>query len=637
VDVYRIGVSLVMTHNVTQALALIGPQLLGMHTTVQGINQNFAGWATALGGVAGVLAGGAIAKGLIDIAKHGGAVNHELELMKIAGMSVAEIQSASAQAMKTSSDNLTTTYSENMKHLRELRFAFGDGKQAESHLTEVTKANTILNAVLSKHNVIGQQDQVWELVKSLEMKGLTASGGEFSSYVNAMTKVVEATGGKVTPAMFQSAFKYGRVSTLGWDESFIAGALPRLMQDWATGSGTGGTGSGGPGNALMTGFRQMVTGRMDKQSAQMMVELGFGRQVEKTRFRPAHVEVNDGLSRQFVRNPYEAIQSMMPAIMKKYGNDPDVLVKKLGELFPVRTFGAAATQFALQGRAMLGANSPYEKDIKLQHGAMDMLPAFQELAKNDYPTVLAEFNKQWTNMLEVLGSEAMKPGGPVLTALAGLASMFNQISQYAKANPEQVKLILEILAGVAAVLVVAGGIALASLVAVPLAISAVVVAIGAFIAIEWDTFKNIFNGIVEAFKMLMEYLSTVPGKIKGLFSPYAPGPDGRASPYPSIPQFSTGKPETRPDVPSFGEYMKGLLNPYSVPSSRDPMKMPMNFMPNTAQPEKQQFAFSLNVDGTVLGQTVADILTQKATFSTSAPSPNGLAMWTGGDHNFGTV
>ena len=55
-----------------------------------------------------MLAVSEIAKGLTAIAKAGGAVNHQLELMKSAGMSAADQQAAMAAAMATSNNVLTT-------------------------------------------------------------------------------------------------------------------------------------------------------------------------------------------------------------------------------------------------------------------------------------------------------------------------------------------------------------------------------------------------------------------------------------------------------------------------------------------------------------------------------------------------
>jgi hypothetical protein len=139
-DQYRIGVSIALANGVSPVLATIMRDMLAMSARVKNIETGFAGWGKALGGVALILGGAEMVRGLVAIAKHGGVVNHQLELMKIAGMSNAEIQAATAQAMTTSGNVLTTTLSENLAHIRELRYAFGETSTAMEHLNEISKA-----------------------------------------------------------------------------------------------------------------------------------------------------------------------------------------------------------------------------------------------------------------------------------------------------------------------------------------------------------------------------------------------------------------------------------------------------------------------------------------------------------------
>jgi hypothetical protein len=59
-DAYRIGVAIVLANGVSPVLAIIGKDLLGLNTSVKAIEKNFGGWATALLGVGGILAGATI-------------------------------------------------------------------------------------------------------------------------------------------------------------------------------------------------------------------------------------------------------------------------------------------------------------------------------------------------------------------------------------------------------------------------------------------------------------------------------------------------------------------------------------------------------------------------------------------------
>lgn len=381
-DVYRIGVSIGLVNNVSSVLAIISRDLLGLQAPLGQITKGFEAWKPALLGVVGVLAGGKIVEGLVDIAKHGGEVNHQLELMKIAGMTNADMRDLMTQAMATSGNVLTTTLSENLKHLRELRYAFGDTATAAQYLGDVSKANAILGAVKG-----GGKDEVWELVKSLEQKGETVDPKSFLSYIDTMTKVVQATGGRVTPQMFQSTFKYGRTATLGWDEFFVGGALPRLIQSMASTGGGGGSGTGGPGNALMSAFGEIGRGQVTKQSAEEFARLGLGTAQHIAGSASSHLDV---ASRDlFMRDPYEWVQqTLMPALSAKGVTDNNRILAEIAQLFPNRTAGQVITEMALQGRFHEGANSPFEKNIRLQHGAMG-LGGYDELIKHDYPTIFS--------------------------------------------------------------------------------------------------------------------------------------------------------------------------------------------------------------------------------------------------------
>ena len=597
-DVYRIAVSIALSNGVSPVLAIIGRDLLGLKTSIGQVEQGFSKWATAIGGVAAVLGGSMMLKGLEDLAKHGGDVNHQLELMKIAGMENGEIQASVAQAMKTSGTVMTTTLSENLAHIRELRYAFGDTSVAMSHMDEVSKANMILNAVKGNS---GNQDQVWELVKSLEGKGLTFDPEQFSSYVNTMTKVVEATGGKVTPQMFMSTFKYGRTATLGWDEEFVGGALPRLIQSMASSGGGGGAGTGGPGNALMSAFAKIVQGQMSKTAAEEFQRMGLGSAKHIEGSEESQIEGGIKGRDQFMTNPYEWVQkTLMPALAARGITNQNDIVSEISKMFPVRTASQVITEMALQGRFHEGENSPFEKDTRLQHGAMGLASAADELSKHDYPTVLKEFNQQWTNMLQTLGSPLMAPGGPVLGAMAGLTATMNSMSQFAGANPEAVKYIAYAIGAIGVALVAIGGIALGTLVGIPAAITGIVAAVIALGALEWDKVRGYLLAFNQAITDFIHWLGSIADKVKGLFSGVG---GGNSDPL-----------------------KKGL-------DDANKNYVPMRFTPGSNQPKPQPISLSLNVDGRTLAQSMSEQLESLYGFPTTAPSSNGWQGFRSPDDN----
>lgn len=499
--------SIALSNGMSPVLAIISRDLLGVHSKVKDIEKGFGRWALAAGGAAGVIGGVAMFGALAKLAQKGSEVNHQLELMKIQGAGAAEIQQASAAAMAVSGKVLTTTYAENLKHLRELKYAFGDMPDAMRYLETVSKSNAILNAMNGGKGA-GGRDQVWELVKSLEQKGLTAKPEEFQSYVDQMTKAVVASGGKVTPAAFFAAFKYGRTAMLGWDETFISQYLPRLIQSMSTGNGGGG-GSGGPGNALMSAFAKVVQGQMPKKAAEMFAEYGLAQVSHiKGSSQSTVGAVKD--AETFMHNPYEWVQStLIPALAAKGVNTPEKIIDVISKMFPVRTASQIVTEMALQGRAILGDHSPFEKDAKLQRAAFDQRMSYDELIKGDYDTVMKSFHAQWEHLQQVVGAPLTEPGGPLVSAMAHITSLMNSMAQFAGAHPEGVKIAIDAIAALATSLVVVGLAALAAAIAPLVGAGAVLVAIAAGLAalaaLNWDKILK----FVDLIKRLLQFAGII--------------------------------------------------------------------------------------------------------------------------------
>lgn len=489
VNPYKIAVHIALTNGMSSVLAKLSKEILGINTKVKDIEKTFGKWSYAVGGTAAIMGGVAIFGGLFKVAKAGSEVNHELELMKIQGMQVTEIHEASAKAMQVSGAVLTSTYADNLRHIRELRYAFGDTPDATKYLEDVTKSNAVLNAVKG-----GGKDQVWELVKSLEQKGLTADPEAFSSYVSQMTKAVVASGGKVTPAQFFSAFKYGRTAMLGWNETFITQFLPRLIQSMSTGGGGGG--SGGPGNALMSAFAKVVQGQMPKTAAEEFHRMGL------TPGGIAHIkgssqtQIVGGITGKdlFQQDPYAWVQQiLMPALAKHGITSQNQIIEEISRMFPVRTASQIISEMGLQGSYQLGDQSPFEKDARLQREAFDQRMSYDELIKNDYDTMMGAFHAQWKTFNQVVGAPLSAPGGPLVRVLGAFTSLMNSASRLAQENPEVIEVVAAALAVLATAAVVAGltavGVALAGMVTIGPALVGVAAGITA-IAVAFGLMKD---------------------------------------------------------------------------------------------------------------------------------------------------
>lgn len=512
-DVWKIGVAMSLTNGMSPVIAIIAADVLGLKGKVNEVEAAFKAWKPAIMGAIGVLTGSAMIAGVAKLAGYGSEVNHQLELMKTAGMANVEIQQAMAQAMKTSRDVQTTTYAGNLEHIRELRYAFGQTAEANQFLSGVSQSNAILNAVKG-----GGHDQVWELVKSLEQKGLTTNPQEFMDYVNRMTQVVEATGGKVTPAMFMQSIKYGRTAALGWDEDFIVGALPRLIQSMS-GGGSGG-GRAGPGNALMSAFAKVVQGQIERKAAEEFNRLGLA-----TDYHPikgsSQAMVNITGAKQFAANPYEWVQTvLMPALKANGITSQTDVIQEISRLFQVRTASQVITEMGLQGRFAQGAQSPFEKDIRLQKGAMGMAPSFAELSMKDYPTILKEFDAQFSSLLQVIGGPAMQMAIPVMK---NMSDALTSLTTFASAHPTGVKVVVDAVTAIGAAIIALGAAALVGAAIqivgpVAAAWAAISAGVAMLAALNWKAVSAAFDGIYNAITAFINKIEALAKAVGGFFA-----------------------------------------------------------------------------------------------------------------------
>lgn len=571
-------------------LALIGIKLKATTAQVEYMGVALKGLGSAL-----VVVG--IVKAFEDIAKAGGAVNHQLEMMKTIGMTTSETLASNAQANLTAFEVPTTHLSENLKHLQEIRYIMGDSNTANKYLSDLSRINDVISNIDGRN-----KDSIFDLAKSLEMKNLTPDPKEFMAYANAMEQVIKASGGKITAQQFRSAIQYGRVAAQGWDKSFIEGPLGRMVQEYSAGGGGGaGGGSGGPGNALMSMSAALIQGKMTKTSAAVWEELGFN--------NPRYVGIDKEHGRDLMMsNPYEWVQKyLMPALSAKGITDNNAIISKISELFGVRTAAGIVANMALGGSAHVPGvnaegkpNSPFEKDIGLNKLAMEGQPAYGELIKNDYPMIMKAFTAEWTHFMEVFGSEMMKPGGVVITSMAGLVSAFSSLNKFFTDNPKAIDALLIALAGIGAAfaaLAVTALITVMSMLApgglIIVAIAGLVAAFSALAALNWDKIKAVAS--------VIDYI----GNIKIV-------PDWM------MPHNWVAPPT--PQKQSF--YGSGPTGPSIIPA---------NFNPGEKKQILQPIQMQLNVDGRLLAQAVTEAIEDLTQHPVGSASSNHWTSFAGAD------
>src|SRR5579884_2011920 len=269
-EAYKVGVTLALQNQVSGVLGFIARDFVKVDYAAKRLQGTLK--EIKLLGLSGAIVGGVgfLGLGLIGKAvKPASEYVHQLQLANAAGMSQLEIAKATRAAWQATGTVMTTTATQNVAAIRELRMVFGDTQRAIEHMPTVQRLQSVLQSVRGG----GAHDEAYTVAKALEMKGSVKDVGQFDTAADLMTKAIIASGGKVGAQDFLSTFKYGRAATIGWDERFTYGILPTLIQEMKSSGGTGG--AGGPGNALMSAYSAVVGGTIPQKSLKVWQSLGM--------------------------------------------------------------------------------------------------------------------------------------------------------------------------------------------------------------------------------------------------------------------------------------------------------------------------------------------------------------------------
>lgn len=477
-DVYKIGIQIAMQNNVSGVIQLIQKQLLHLNSTVTKVAQNLGRLKLAIAGAATAYVGVEIFKGLNDLARHGEKYTHQLELMKDAGMKALEVQQAISAANRVSSEVPTSTPTENLETIRELRMALASAdvrpggkadpaqatKEAIAHLATFQKITGEMSSILSKNGQpFDGKSQAYELAKAAEMLGLTQDPKKFDAVLEGWSQAITASGGKLQGSDFFSTVKYLRGGGQSMTMEFLTRIMPSLMQEMKTGKGSGQ--GGGAGNPLASMFAEVVGGQVSNKTVDALKQLHmidlskvtFTRGGWVKRLAPGAI-TGSNLEAQ---NPFEFVRDVLEPHLKKYTHyldknaqgellHPGELRAMIAAVFPNRVAQQIASMMLTQQNRIAG-------DRALMESAMLINPAYDELVRHD--PVLAR-QAMW-EQLDRLQTDIGKAISPMVTGgIYKLAKAFAYLSEVVERHPVRTKVILEVAAAAAAILVVLGGLAM---------------------------------------------------------------------------------------------------------------------------------------------------------------------------------
>ncbi|MDZ5448959.1 hypothetical protein [Labrys sp. ZIDIC5] len=429
-DVYKIGVQLALTGNMSAALAGIASQLIDIDNKTTSLMSKWEKLGTnlklAVGGAVATGAGVGLLDGLGKLIDRGNDLVHVQQQLMGATQNQAQVAEATAVAWEKSA-KYGLSVSSVLSDIKEARTVFGSTEHAIDFIDPLEKMRVVLNG-MTEGSGNKAVEAVYNMARAGELKGLT-SPDEFIRYFDGMTRAITASGGKVDPHAFMQATQYGKLASKGWSEEFYTKILPSMIQE--AGPSTAGT-------QLMSLYGTVNQGRVTQRALELWEKLGliedpskliFDKQGNTKGFQPGAVQGTE----LFTRNPFEWAQTVLkPAIEKSLGHEikpgDTEAINLLGGMFGNRNSAAAIAALLLEGQRI-------RKDAAIT-GQAKGLDAVDDLLGKDPKIAAANFKSAWDNLLTSLGSPLVQPAISAMNAMAGV---MKSLTAVAAAHPDAVK------------------------------------------------------------------------------------------------------------------------------------------------------------------------------------------------------
>ncbi len=240
-EAYKVGIKLSLINHVSPGLLLMSKQLSQTDKAAELLQTRLnkirpLGMTGAAPGRAGFMGLGVLAKMIKPAEEYA----RQLNTMNTAGLKHKEMADAIGTAWKTTGAVITTTASENLRSLMDLRNVMGNMEKARMALPVIARVQAVL-AASSEGQIAGNAKELaYSMAKELAIVGAAKSPEMFARQAELMAKVIIATHGRVTPEALNRVF--ARQAKFGLGNEYRYEILPSLIRDRAF-SGGGGTGA----------------------------------------------------------------------------------------------------------------------------------------------------------------------------------------------------------------------------------------------------------------------------------------------------------------------------------------------------------------------------------------------------------
>lgn len=431
IDVFKIGVSIGMTNNVSQVLRVIQTDLLGLRKSVDLTTGRFNAMKAAAIGAGGAIVSGGLLKGMWDLAKAGSAVNDQLAKMTAAGYGSANVAANKSLAAMMAVNIPGTTWSGNLATLAMLRAQLSNSAEARAAAPAVAKAE-VAASVLG----IGPAD-FQKLLKGLDIRGSFVKDGvldpkTLATAVNEGVAALAISHGLLTGKdVFQYIRMAGPAADLGGLRNFLADNIEMMTALGRTG-----------GRGLQYFWKTFVGGDLTKAEANALHDAGLVKgPIAQT---GGHYALKPGQIigyNDLVKNgPISWFYSDLLPKLAAHGARTPQQVEAALAAFPVTMQRDIA--FLLNNEAQVQkGRAQFAKGITVNQ--------YDALMKNSPAAQMLAFSKAWTALIQALGQPLVKPAYAMLN---DLASALRGLESVALAHPTAVKVTGEGIAAVSGLL-----------------------------------------------------------------------------------------------------------------------------------------------------------------------------------------
>jgi hypothetical protein len=479
---YKVNLELSMIGGIGAALAAVSSKLWEIHRVERDINRGFSQWSNFFVMAGAALAASGIVAAMDKLANAGGKLYDVQKSLIMQGKDLSTIAQGYNAAAEATSKIKGFTVSQGLTEWQKLGMVTGHPEAATQWLPDMLKFAKVLQTGERAMDAEAALRSTTVVMKALEQMGLIGTGRDVEAHkvLEGLTKDFIAQKGLVSPEqwaqtiLYSRAAKYGFASpeALAMPHPFITGILPHFIQEMSGGAmGGGGGGLRGAGPLLANEYRKLVQGILSKQSKAMLLEFGLaegdiggGRERDKFRRRGLFFGRERYLPGGFklhgdelaMRNPYEWVQQyLMPSLTARGVTSSEDIARVISQMMGTGLSSEAAINFALQGRARLGEQSPYERILKLQDQAMG-LPEAAAAADLMNRTATTNFTASLSRLMEIIGKVITPERVSILNQLADVFIRIGNIAD----KPENQRAIQNITAAFAGLAVALGSTAL---------------------------------------------------------------------------------------------------------------------------------------------------------------------------------